>query len=153
QRERRGGALADGAAQPTSRHHLRDGHARPARRREGAPPRAPREGPARGRAVTFSREIARQAPPVARPPRRNPRRTALTFLGLVISFFLFTSLESLLYTMSNIVSGASRDALLFTRAADPDYWRAQLPASYAAAIEELPGVVAASPVRVLFGAG
>ena len=95
----------------------------------------------------LGREIARQAPLVARQLRRSPRRTALTFLGLVIAFFLFTSLESLLYTMSNVVSGASRDALLFTRAADPDYWRAKLPASYAEAIEQLPGVVAASPVR------
>ncbi len=98
-------------------------------------------------------EIARQAPLVARQLRRNPRRTSLTFLGLVIAFFLFTSLESLLYSMSHLVSGASRDALLFTRAADPDYWRAQLPASYARAIEEMPGVVAASPVRFHFGSG
>jgi putative ABC transport system permease protein len=103
--------------------------------------------------VSLSQEIARQAPLVARQLRRSPRRTALTFLGLVIAFFLFTSLESLLYTMSNIVSGTSRDALLFARAADPDYWRSKLPASYAAAIAELPGVVAASPVRMLFGAG
>ena len=98
-------------------------------------------------------EISRQAPLVARQLRRSPRRTALTFVGLVIAFFLFTSLESLLYTMSNVVSGASRDALLFTRAADPDYWRATLPASYATSIEELPGVVAASPVRFVFGTG
>jgi putative ABC transport system permease protein len=103
--------------------------------------------------VWLGREIARQAPLVARQLRRSPRRTALTFLGLVIAFFLFTSLESLLYTMSTVVSGASRDALLFTRAADPDYWRAKLPASYADAIEELPGVVAASPVRFFFGSG
>jgi putative ABC transport system permease protein len=103
--------------------------------------------------VKLVTEIARQAPLVARQLRRNPRRTALTFLGLVISFFLFTSLESLLYTMSNVVSGASRDALLFTRAANPDYFRADIPKSYAEAIEELPGVVAASPVRFLFGTG
>ena len=103
--------------------------------------------------MTLLTEIARQAPLVARQLRRSPRRTALTFLGLVIAFFLFTSLESLLYTMSNVVTGASRDALLFTRAADPDYWRAQLPASYAQSIEELPGVAAASPVRFYFGSG
>jgi putative ABC transport system permease protein len=103
--------------------------------------------------VKLFTEIARQAPLVARQLRRSPRRTALTFLGLVIAFFLFTSLESLLYTMSHLVSGASRDALLFTRAADPDYWRSQLPASYADSIEELPGVVAASPVRMMFGSG
>ena len=71
----------------------------------------------------------------------------------MIAFFLFTSLESLLYTMSHIVSGTSRDALLFARPADPDYWRAQLPSSYAPAIEELPGVLAASPVRFHFGSG
>jgi putative ABC transport system permease protein len=98
-------------------------------------------------------EVLRQAPLVVRQLRRSPRRTALTFIGLVIAFFLYTSLESLLYTMSNLVSGASRDALLFTRAADPDYWRAQLPSSYAQGIEELPGVVAAAPVRMVFGAG
>jgi putative ABC transport system permease protein len=103
--------------------------------------------------VSVLREIARQAPLVARQLRRSPRRTALTFVGLVIAFFLFTSLESLLYTMSNVVTGASRDALLFTRAADPDYWRSQLPASYADAIEQQPGVVAASPVRFFFGSG
>ena len=103
--------------------------------------------------MTIFSEIARQAPLVARQLRRSPRRTTLTFLGLVISFFLFTSLESLLYTMSNLVSGASRDALLFVRPSDPDYWRATLPASYADAIEDLPGVVAASPVRFHFGSG
>ena len=96
-------------------------------------------------------EVARQAPLVIRQLRRNPRRTALTFFGLVIAFFLYTSLESLLYTMSHVVSGASRDALLFVRPSDPDYWRATLPASYADAIEDLPGVVAASPVRFHFG--
>jgi putative ABC transport system permease protein len=98
-------------------------------------------------------ELARQAPLVVRQLRRNPRRTALTFFGLVIAFFLYTSLESLLYTMSHVVSGASRDALLFVRPIDPDYWRATLPASYADAIEDLPGVVAASPVRFHFGSG
>ena len=103
--------------------------------------------------MTIFSEIARQAPVVARQLRRSPRRTTLTFLGLVISFFLFTSLESLLYTMSTVVSGASRDALLFTRAANPDYWRSTIPKSYAGAIEELPGVVAASPVRMFFGSG
>jgi putative ABC transport system permease protein len=103
--------------------------------------------------VKLVSEIARQAPLVARQLRRSPRRTALTFLGLAIAFFLFTSLESLLYTMSNVVSGASRDALLFVRPSDPDYWRATLPASYADAIEGLPGVVAASPVRFHFGSG
>ena len=98
-------------------------------------------------------EIARQTPLVARQLRRNPRRTALTFLGLVIAFFLFTSLESLLYTMSHIVSDASRDALLFVRPDDPNYWRPQLPSSYAESIEDLPGVLAASPVRLYFGSG
>ena len=41
---------------------------------------------------------------IARQLRRNRRRTALTFLGLVISFFLYTALESVLYTMSSVIS-------------------------------------------------
>src|SRR5262249_18326164 len=124
QRERRGCALADGALKSPGRHHVRDGHARPARGGARAPHRASREGPARGRraAMRVLTELARQTPLVVRQLRRNPRRTALTFFGLVIAFFLYTSLESLLYTMSHIVSGASRDALLFVRPSDPDYW-------------------------------
>ncbi|MEM7410344.1 MAG: ABC transporter permease [Myxococcota bacterium] len=99
-------------------------------------------------------ELARQAPLVGRQLRRSPRRTALTFLGLVIAFFLFTSLESLLYTMSNVVRGTSSDALLFVQPKDRlSRWRARLPASYAEQVESLPGVRAASPVRFHFGQG
>ena len=100
------------------------------------------------------RELRRQAPLDWRQLRRSPRRTALTFLGLVIAFFLFTSLESLLYTMANIVRGTASDAMLFVR---PDegggHWRATLPAHYTPAVEGVPGVEAASPVRFHFGAG
>jgi putative ABC transport system permease protein len=103
--------------------------------------------------VNLVQSIARQAPLVARQLRRSPRRTALTFVGLVVAFFLFTALESLLYTMGHLITDSSRDALLFARPADPDYWRASLPSDYAAAIEELPGVIAASPVRMYFGTG
>lgn len=99
-------------------------------------------------------EIARQAPLVLRQLRRSPRRTALTFLGLVVAFFLYTSLESLLYTMSHIVRGTAGDAMLFVR---PDegggHWRATLPATYTQAVEAVPGVLAASPVRFHFGSG
>jgi len=99
-------------------------------------------------------QFARLVPLVSRQLRRSPRRTALTFLGLVIAFFLFTSLESLLYTMSHIVRGTSSDAMLFVR---PDegggHWRASLPAHYTQGVEAVPGVEAASPVRFHFGAG
>jgi putative ABC transport system permease protein len=104
--------------------------------------------------VSALREIARCTPLVWRQLRRSPRRTALTFLGLVIAFFLFTALESLLYTMSHLVKGTASDALLFVRPRDPaSYWSPSLPSSYAAAIEALPGVMAASPVRFQFGQG
>ena len=104
--------------------------------------------------IAALREVARQAPLVARQLRRSPRRTALTFLGLVIAFFLFTSLESLLYTMSNVVRGTSSDALLFVQPDDNrGRWGSRLPASYAESVENLPGVVAASPVRFHFGQG
>lgn len=99
-------------------------------------------------------ELARQAPLVGRQLRRNPRRTLLTFLGLVIAFFLYTSLESVLYTMQSIVTGTASDALLIVRPRDRGgFWRAQLPRSYAQAVESLPGVVAASSVRFYFGGG
>lgn len=100
------------------------------------------------------RELARQAPLVARQLRRSPRRTALTFLGLVIAFFLFTSLESLLYTMSVVIRGSASDALLFVQPADRSgRWLPELPSRYAPAIEQLPGALAAAPVRFHFGAG
>ena len=51
--------------------------------------------------MSLLREVVRCAPLVWRQLRRSPRRTALTFLGLVIAFFLFTALESLLYDVQS----------------------------------------------------
>ena len=111
-------------------------------------------GRRRAKSIAWGVELSRQAPLVWRQLRRSPRRTALTFLGLVIAFFLFTSLESLLYTMSHIVRGTASDAMLFVR---PDegggHWRATLPVTYAQGVAAVPGVLAASPVRFHFGEG
>ena len=99
-------------------------------------------------------ELARSLPLLARQLRRSPRRTALTFLGLAIAFFLFTSLESVLYTMGQVVQGTAGDALLFMRPAEREgHWLPRLPARYADGLESVPGVVAAAPVRFHVGAG
>ena len=101
----------------------------------------------------MAHELA-MVPLVARQLWRNPRRTALTFLGLAIAFFLFTSLESALYTLENVVTGAGSDALLFMQPKDRQGpWRPVLPARYAEGLDKLPGVEAASPVRFHVGAG
>lgn len=106
------------------------------------------------RAMSPLREALGFVPLVARQLRRSPRRTVLTFLGLVIAFFLFTSLESVLYTMDRVVSGTSSDALLFVRAKDRgSFWRAKLPSRYAEEVAALPGVRSAVPVRFHFGGG
>ena len=80
--------------------------------------------------------------------RRNRRRTALTFLGLVISFFLYTALESVLYTMSSVISRTASDTVLFLKPRDRlAFWRPSLPTSYTAQVAAMPGVVAAAPIR------
>ncbi len=80
-------------------------------------------------------------PLVARQLRRNARRTVLTFLGLVISFFLFTALESVLYTMTSVISSTASDSLLFLRPRDRlAFWRPTLPSSYTAQVAAMPGV-------------
>ena len=102
----------------------------------------------------FADELARSVPLLLRQLRRSPRRTALTFLGLAIAFFLFTSLESVLYTMGLVVRGASSDALLFMRPKEREgHWLPRLPTRYAEGLESVPGVLAASPVRFHVGAG
>ena len=99
-------------------------------------------------------EVVRQAPLVLRQLRRSPRRTALTFLGLVIAFFLFTSLESVLYTMSHVIRGTANDQLLFVRPADrAGRWLPELPTEYAALIERMPGALAAAAIRFHVGEG
>lgn len=85
---------------------------------------------------------------------RSPRRTLLTFSGLVVSFFLYTALESVLYTLENVVSRTASETGIFSRARGRGgFFRASLPARYVESVREVEGVVAASPVRFYFGQG
>jgi putative ABC transport system permease protein len=85
---------------------------------------------------------------------RSPRRTLLTFSGLVISFFLYTALESVLYTLESVVTRTASETGIFSRARGRGgFFRASLPARYVESVRETPGVVAASPVRFYFGQG
>jgi putative ABC transport system permease protein len=85
---------------------------------------------------------------------RSPRRTLLTFTGLVISFFLYTALESVLYTLESVVDRTASQTAIFSRAAGRGgFFRAALPTRYAEQVREIPGIVAASPVRFYFGRG
>lgn len=85
---------------------------------------------------------------------RSPRRTALTFTGLVISFFLYTALESVLHTLTSVVDRTASQTGIFSRAAGRGgFFRASLPARYVESVREIAGVVAASPVRFYFGQG
>lgn len=91
---------------------------------------------------------------VARELSRNRRRTLLTFVGLVISFFLYTALESVLYTMNRLLTETASEAILFVRPRDRiAFWQPKLPQSYTQQVRETPGVVAASPLRFVFGQG
>ena len=47
--------------------------------------------------------------------RRSPRRGLLTFLGLVVAFFLFTALESVLYTLEGLLSQSASETGIFMR--------------------------------------
>lgn len=85
---------------------------------------------------------------------RSPRRTGLTLLGLVISFFLYTMLSSVLFTLESVMDRTASQTGIFMRAKGRGgFFRASLPARYVDAVRETPGIVAASPVRFYFGRG
>jgi len=91
---------------------------------------------------------------VVRQVSRNPRRTALTFLGLVVSFFLYASLQSILDTLDGLLGQSARDTVLVLRPRNEGgLSRAALPRSYSARLRDVPGIVAASPVRFHLGQG
>ena len=46
---------------------------------------------------------------------RSPRRALLTFLGLVVAFFLFTALESVLYTLEELLAQNASETGIFMR--------------------------------------
>lgn len=85
---------------------------------------------------------------------RSPRRALLTFLGLVVAFFLFTALESVLYTLDGLLSQSASETGIFMRPRSrASFFRAELPIRYVEQVREMEGVVEASPARFHFGAG
>jgi putative ABC transport system permease protein len=91
---------------------------------------------------------------VARQLARSPRRTTLTFLGLVISFFLYTALASVLYTLESVMHRSASETGIFLRAKGRGgFFTPSLPARYVDSVRATEGVVAASPVRFYFGRG
>ncbi|MCB0219379.1 MAG: ABC transporter permease [Chrysiogenetes bacterium] len=96
----------------------------------------------------------RFTPLVVKQLLRNRRRSILTFLGLVMSFFLFTSLESVLHTLRSILERTGSEATVFTR---PRYgvafWTAAIPESYLPRIRATKGVRASTPYLFFVGAG
>lgn len=98
--------------------------------------------------------IGRFTPLVVKQLLRNRRRSVLTFLGLVMSFFLFTSLESILHTLDTILERTGSEATVFTR---PRYgvafWSAAIPESYVPRIRATPGVRQSTPYLFFVGEG
>lgn len=85
---------------------------------------------------------------------RSPRRALLTFLGLVVAFFLFTALESVLYTLEGLLSQSASETGIFMRPRSrASFFRAELPIRYVDQVRAMQGVVEASPARFHFGAG
>lgn len=104
--------------------------------------------------MTALSRALRLVPLVDRELRRNPRRTALTFLGLCVSFFLYTSLESVLYTLTRVVGATAAESVLFVRPRDRSaFFGSGLPQSYAGRVRAVPGVVESSPLLFHFGQG
>ena len=104
--------------------------------------------------MSLGAELAKPLRLVLRELSRNRRRTTLTFLGLVISFFLYASLESILYTMTRVVSRTASETRLFTRPRDRvGFFQPDLPRGYVDRIRAIPGVVGATPLRFHVGQG
>lgn len=99
-------------------------------------------------------DLVRPLSLVTRELSRNPRRTSLTFIGLVLSFFLYTSLESVLYTLDHMMVQTASETSLFMRPRDRvSFFLSALPRGYTARVRQMNGVVAASPVRLHIGQG
>jgi len=91
---------------------------------------------------------------VFRQLRRNPRRTVLTFLGLVISFFLYTILQSVLATMDRQLEISADEAVLVVGPRNvTGIGLPELPRSYVSQLRDTEGILAVSPVRFFAGTG
>src|SRR6185295_12464613 len=139
----RAGARPAGQAQPRSAEDDPDSHARPARRAAREHDRAPRQGPARPRRAEPARRPARlrsAMPPftlVWRNLLRRPLRSVLTVLSLSIAIFLVCGLRSLITTLRAGVEYANPRRLDVLSASG---LFVELPLSYQAGIEQVPGV-------------
>lgn len=85
---------------------------------------------------------------------RNPRRTVLTMLALMISFFLYCAIFTLIESMNQRLNRQSADLNLILR---PRYMStfidAQLPQSYLERVRTLPLTYAATPYKIYVGNG
>ncbi len=91
---------------------------------------------------------------VLRGLARNPRRTLLTFLGLVVSFFVYTSLASILFTLEQVIHRTGSATTLFLRPKfGIRFWRAEIPLTYLSKIRAVPGVVTLTPYDFFLGEG
>ncbi len=91
---------------------------------------------------------------VIRGLARNRRRTALTFLGLVVSFFVYTALGSVLDTLDRVIIRTGSATTLFIRPKfGIRFWRAEIPLTYLSKISAVPGVVALTPYDFFLGEG
>jgi putative ABC transport system permease protein len=101
-----------------------------------------------GRFWTYARVVRRQL-------GRSPRRTLLTFSGLVLSFFLYTGLSTVLATLSQLLEQSASESVLVLgpRNTIGGLFRPELPRSYLSTLRDTPGIAAASPVRLYFAEG
>ncbi len=91
---------------------------------------------------------------VGRQLWRNPRRTVLTFVGLLIAFFLYTSLESVLGTLRAVLAHSTSETVIFLRPRSAmNFLTAELPKRYTEEVRETDGVAAATPMRFYFAKG
>ncbi len=90
---------------------------------------------------------------IGRQLLRNRRRTALTFIGLVISFFLYTTLANVLHVMESFVSETARDSVLYITPRYDSTRSASLPRSYVERVRAMPEVTAATALRFFGGRG
>ena len=86
--------------------------------------------------------------------RRNLRRTVLTLLALMISFFLYCAIFTLIEGMNQRLTRQTADLNLILR---PRYMStfidAQLPSNYLQKIKSIPLVYAATPYKIYLGNG
>ena len=119
--------------------HHRD--PRPARRRAGQAPAAPREGDVRGAGSAGGRRgrsgAMRFWPLLLANLGRHKRRTFLTMASVALALFLFASLRTVITTLKAAAEFGSARRLVSTNASGLIF---PLPVSYAQRLQTVPGV-------------